>query len=549
MDLRALMQKLEIINNKQYLTESEEKEQTDKKECPPMSHIKKMCQDGKSVAEICKMHPDCDQKELKQMVADCKETLDNGKKKTNEGIVFKSSIAQSLAEEFGYSLDERVMPGDDPNINRLTGKPKTPAPNDPSGAEAQAQAAGKRMADAALAAPANTVQGGWTDGSGNPVRTSDGQQVASGSTPAAQKVAPDQADRDDAQQGADARAMAAGGNSTSAATGVGNPGEEAAAAQAAADKAAAIGAGQDGEMADMGAAMTANAAQADAIKSGAQDDVTGVDKAVAANAAAPATAPATTATPTAYKGNAGAQDIQKLNPAIKDVNKIQVGQKIKLPNGTEYTVKPGDTLDKIAKGGTSAPAAKPAAAPAAKPAAAPAPGRKDLDITTIAKPAATAAPAAAQSAPAKTFAQDTAARKSATPGLPAAPTRGGPMAPPATAAAPTRVPTAAPKLPAAGTTSTQSNQSVQGTMKMGKPDGPITFNGKQVQPGAPEYAAASAALIQAQGGARNFRSRNDQNVEKNLAASGAPVSAGAPNVDKSAYEESLSRMLSIAGLR
>ena len=51
-------------------------EYDEKKKCPPMSHIKKMCQDGKSVAEICKMHPDCDQKELKQMVADCKETLD-----------------------------------------------------------------------------------------------------------------------------------------------------------------------------------------------------------------------------------------------------------------------------------------------------------------------------------------------------------------------------------------------------------------------------------------------------------------------------------------
>jgi hypothetical protein len=51
-------------------------EYDEKKKCPPMSHIKKMCQDGKSVAEICKMHPDCDQKELKQMVADCKKTLD-----------------------------------------------------------------------------------------------------------------------------------------------------------------------------------------------------------------------------------------------------------------------------------------------------------------------------------------------------------------------------------------------------------------------------------------------------------------------------------------
>jgi hypothetical protein len=42
---------------------------------PSMTHVKKMCKDGKSVAEICKMHPDCDQKELKQMVADCKKNM------------------------------------------------------------------------------------------------------------------------------------------------------------------------------------------------------------------------------------------------------------------------------------------------------------------------------------------------------------------------------------------------------------------------------------------------------------------------------------------
>jgi hypothetical protein len=42
---------------------------------PSMAHIKKMCKDGKTVAEICKMHPDCDRAELKQMVADCKDKL------------------------------------------------------------------------------------------------------------------------------------------------------------------------------------------------------------------------------------------------------------------------------------------------------------------------------------------------------------------------------------------------------------------------------------------------------------------------------------------
>jgi LysM repeat protein len=49
-----------------------------------------------------------------------------------------------------------------------------------------------------------------------------------------------------------------------------------------------------------------------------------------------------------YKGSAGAQKLQQLNPSIKNVNIIYPGQKIKLPNGNTVTVKSGDTLDKIA---------------------------------------------------------------------------------------------------------------------------------------------------------------------------------------------------------
>jgi hypothetical protein len=58
------------------------------KKCPPMSHIKKMCEKKMSVAEICKMHPDCNQKELKQMVADCKSKLNEAKKPDddNDGV-------------------------------------------------------------------------------------------------------------------------------------------------------------------------------------------------------------------------------------------------------------------------------------------------------------------------------------------------------------------------------------------------------------------------------------------------------------------------------
>ena len=51
---------------------------------------------------------------------------------------------------------------------------------------------------------------------------------------------------------------------------------------------------------------------------------------------------------TDYKGSAGSQQLQKLNPEIKNVNAIYSGQKIKLPDGSVYVVKKGDTLDKIA---------------------------------------------------------------------------------------------------------------------------------------------------------------------------------------------------------
>ena len=73
--------------------------------------------------------------------------------------------------------------------------------------------------------------------------------------------------------------------------------------------------------------------------------------------------------------------------------------------------------------------------------------------------------------------------------------------------------------PGGTTTTTQSTQSVQGTMRMGKPDGPITFNGKVVNPGQPEYAAASDALIKSQGAGRAARTG---------AAPGVPAAPAAP---------------------
>ena len=78
-------------------------ESGDKKPCPPMSHIKKMCQDGKSVAEICKMHPDCDQKELKQMVADCKKKMDESKK------IAAAAMWNNMKETTAYIAEKKAV--------------------------------------------------------------------------------------------------------------------------------------------------------------------------------------------------------------------------------------------------------------------------------------------------------------------------------------------------------------------------------------------------------------------------------------------------------
>ena len=51
-----------------------------------------------------------------------------------------------------------------------------------------------------------------------------------------------------------------------------------------------------------------------------------------------------------YRGSSSAREIQAVNPSIRDVNKIQAGQRLKLPDSDkDYVVQKGDTLDKIGK--------------------------------------------------------------------------------------------------------------------------------------------------------------------------------------------------------
>jgi hypothetical protein len=299
--------------------------------------------------------------------------------------VFKSSIARGLVEEFGYEVEESTLT-------------ENPHASDPA----------KSAAWAALS-PEDQKWLGGADPTDKFILARAPNKGKPAAAPAVQKVDPNQADRDDAEMGAAGRAMAAGGNSTSAATGVGNPGEEAA-AQAAADRTAAIGAGQDAEMADMGAAMTANAAQAAALASGAQDDVTGVDKAVAANAAQPATT--TAAAPT---GGAAASPAAPAKPKAKSDPKVMAmqqelikkGAKIKADGilgpataaaqkqfgapGTDLSGRMTAATDPRVVGGTAASPAKPAPYNAAK--------DSQAASAAMAKPATTGGTAASPAAP------------------------------------------------------------------------------------------------------------------------------------------------------
>ena len=104
------------------------KESIGKKPCPPMSHVKKMCKDGKSVAEICKMHPNCNQKELKQMVADCKKKT---VKEADDKMV-AAALWRNMKETTAYMAERKKK-------EKVTDENLVVVPN-PSGAKDAEQA-------------------------------------------------------------------------------------------------------------------------------------------------------------------------------------------------------------------------------------------------------------------------------------------------------------------------------------------------------------------------------------------------------------------------
>ena len=82
------------------------------------------------------------------------------------------------------------------------------------------------------------------------------------------------------------------------------------------------------------------------------------------------------------------------------------------------------------------------------------------------------------------------------------------------------------------TTRTNSSTSVSGEIKMGKPVGPIQYNGKTVNPGDPEYATASQALMSQQ--ARMQQARDQMRAPRG-APSTAPVQQGATSAQRADF--------------
>ena len=77
------------------------KEKEEKGKMPSKAHIMKMCKDGKTKEEICKMHPDCDQGKLKAMIDDCKKEMNEaleGYIKLIEGEEDKATLVMAAKD-------------------------------------------------------------------------------------------------------------------------------------------------------------------------------------------------------------------------------------------------------------------------------------------------------------------------------------------------------------------------------------------------------------------------------------------------------------------
>jgi len=576
MDLKALMTKLEAIDKKQVLTESEDRKPAKEKErevtLPSGAKVKARTVQG-----------------WQSQKAD-KEADKEKKKDLDENIVLQSAIAKELLKEFNISVEEETLDEagefqfspeqekwlgganrQDPFILARMPGPKPPLSyfTNPEDKQIAQQRFAKVFVDAPAggqgaspaAAPAATGTTAQGDDEGNTMITKpDGSTMV---------VGPD-------------------GNAIKPGSNPNLPVNQ----QAEKDKATATQYGAFGEP-PTGTAT----ASAPAGAPGAQDDATGVDAAVAANAAddakraaqaggagqaaspakKPAAAPAANKSMTpAITGYAASMGLLKGGkPDVEAIKKFQkenglTADGIIGPNtaGAILSVqKPGAAGS--GRGGQGGPTAAELQKAGATQAASPNPQAQKIQAEIdrfskannmslkmnqdyVAKLQAKLAQAQGQGGQAPSPAPAQPAKGPQQMSDPLIPKKAAAPAPGAGKPGPTQAAAAGQdpsnplnKAPAGGTTTSTTNTSVSGTMKMGKPDGPIQYNGKTVNPGDPEYGAASQALI--------AQSQKAQQARSNMGAprgapSTAPVQQGATLGDKDFEESILARIRELAGM-
>jgi len=115
---------------------------------PSMDHVQDMCDKGMSTAEMLKMHPDCDQEELKAMIKKCRDKMDeeagcstdrkktrkedeeivmNPKKKKEKGEKAMSSDSNMSQENTKWPIYQRIMEKNVVNQNAVPPQAMIPA--------------------------------------------------------------------------------------------------------------------------------------------------------------------------------------------------------------------------------------------------------------------------------------------------------------------------------------------------------------------------------------------------------------------------------------
>lgn len=103
------------VKESEYMKESK---QVNEGKMPSKAHVKKMCKDGKSEAEMLKMHPDADKDKLKAMIKDCKKELKESKHLDEGKDIINNYFTKLIEGEEDKA--EIVMAAKD-MVDRLTG--------------------------------------------------------------------------------------------------------------------------------------------------------------------------------------------------------------------------------------------------------------------------------------------------------------------------------------------------------------------------------------------------------------------------------------------